>query len=248
VSCCFFAVPTHLEWTDIALRPLLTAVASSLIGINRGERGRPAGLRTMLLVGLAASISMIQVNLLLPIRGKASDSFVVMDLMRLPLGILSGMGFIGAGAILRKNDLVMGVTTAATLWFVTVLGLCFGGGQLLLGTAGLGLGLIILWLLKPVESWWKQERQAELTVVTKVPGPTEMDLTKTVLAAGYKVSSLSVVYEKGASSREVRCHVKWQSKAAAVQPPAFVTDLANQENTLKVAWQPGGVDAPEAKA
>jgi putative Mg2+ transporter-C (MgtC) family protein len=71
---------------------------------------------------------MLQVNLLLPMQGKTSSSFAVMDLMRLPLGILSGMGFIGAGAIVRKDSLVHGLTTAATLWFVTGLGLCFGGG------------------------------------------------------------------------------------------------------------------------
>ena len=73
--------------------------------------------------------------------GKTSSSFAVMDLMRLPLGILSGMGFIGAGAIVRKDSLVHGLTTAATLWFVTGLGLCFGGGQLALarfGRAGFG--------------------------------------------------------------------------------------------------------------
>jgi len=54
----------------------------------------------------------------------------VMDLMRLPLGILTGVGFIGGGAIFKKGDLVTGVTTAATLWMVTVIGLCLGGGQL----------------------------------------------------------------------------------------------------------------------
>ena len=57
-----------------------------------------------MLVALAAAISMIQVNLLLPTAGKPSNSFVVMDLMRLPLGVLSGMGFIGAGAIVRRNE------------------------------------------------------------------------------------------------------------------------------------------------
>lgn len=110
-----------------------------LIGLNRGERGHAAGLRTTTLVCLAASVAMIQMNLLLPVAGKKSDFFSVMDIMRLPLGILSGMGFIGAGAILRKGDTVSGVTTAATLWLVTVIGLCFGGGQLWLGAATTGL-------------------------------------------------------------------------------------------------------------
>src|SRR5258708_5241154 len=101
-----------LGWHEIALRLALTLVAGGLIGINRGERGRPAGLRTTLLVCLAASVAMIEANVLLATVGKASDSFVVLDPMRLPLGVLSGIGFIGGGAILRRDDLVLGVTTA----------------------------------------------------------------------------------------------------------------------------------------
>src|SRR5271156_4353417 len=117
------------SWQDIALRLFLTVVAGAVIGINRSEHGRPAGLRTTLLVCLAASIAMIQTNLLLAMSGKPSSSFVTLDLMRLPLGILSGMGFIGAGTILRRDNFIQGITTAATLWFVTIIGLCFGGGQ-----------------------------------------------------------------------------------------------------------------------
>jgi len=90
-----------------------------LVGFNREEHGRAAGLCTMILVCVAAAVSMIQVGLLLETRGRNPDSFVMLDLMRLPLGILSGMGFIGAGAILRRGSAVVGVTTAATLWFVT---------------------------------------------------------------------------------------------------------------------------------
>jgi putative Mg2+ transporter-C (MgtC) family protein len=126
-------MPVHISWLDIAIRLVLTIVAGGVIGLNRGVHGQAAGLRTTLLVCLAASISMIQVNLLLPMGGKTPGSFAVMDLMRLPLGILSGMGFIGGGAILRRGDIVRGVTTAATLWFTTVMGLCIGGGQIVLG-------------------------------------------------------------------------------------------------------------------
>ncbi len=100
-----------------------------MLGLNRTERGMTAGLRTTILVSLAAAVSMIQVNLLLVTLGKTSDSFSVLDLMRLPLGVLTGMGFIGGGAILKRGNRVSGVTTAATLWVATVLGLCFGGGQ-----------------------------------------------------------------------------------------------------------------------
>ena len=122
-----------LQWSDIALRLGLMVLVGVVIGFNRAEHGKAAGMRTTVLVGLAASVAMLQVNLLLPTSGRSSDSFVMNDLMRLPLGILTGVGFIGAGAILHRGNLVIGVTTAATLWLVTVIGLCIGGGQIVLG-------------------------------------------------------------------------------------------------------------------
>src|SRR5271170_4532625 len=137
-------MPLTLTWQEIALRLALSAVAGTLIGLDRGKRGRPAGLRTTLLVCLAAAVAMIQTNLLLATVGKATNSFVTIDVMRLPLGILTGMGFIGGGAILRREGFVLGVTTAATLWFVTVIALCFGGGQIGLGIASTAVGMLVL--------------------------------------------------------------------------------------------------------
>src|SRR3974390_842193 len=99
---------TTLPWTEILERLALTLVAGALIGLNRWERGRAAGVRTMVLLSLAASIAMIQANVLLGTTGKAANSFATMDVMRLPLGILSGMGFIGAGVILRRGQMVLG--------------------------------------------------------------------------------------------------------------------------------------------
>src|ERR1700683_2605054 len=134
-------MPIALSWSEIAIRLFCAAAASALMGINRSERGRPAGLRTSMLVCLAAGLAMIQVNLLLPLAGRSANSFVMNDLMRLPLGILTGVGFIGGGAVLRRGDITVGVTTAATLWVVTVIGLCVGGGQIFLGLAAAALAL-----------------------------------------------------------------------------------------------------------
>ena len=145
-------MPLTLQWDEIALRLVLTVIAGTLVGIDRSEHGQAAGLRTTILVCLAASVAMIQMNLLMPTAGKTPDSFASLDLMRLPLGILTGMGFIGGGAILRRGNMVQGVTTAATLWIVTVIGLCLGGGQLALGMTTLALALITLWVLKRLES------------------------------------------------------------------------------------------------
>jgi putative Mg2+ transporter-C (MgtC) family protein len=147
----------HIGWHEIALRLALTVISGLLIGYNRTEHGKAAGLRTTLLVCLAASIAMIQVNLLLPTAGRSPDSFVMNDLMRLPLGILTGVGFIGAGAIIRRDNIVVGVTTAATLWYATVIGLCFGGGQIEIGIAATAIGLLALWFLNWIELRLRRE-------------------------------------------------------------------------------------------
>jgi len=86
-------MPLYPGWSDIAVRLALPMLAGSIIGFNRGARGHAAGFQTTILVGLAASVAMIQTNIRLSMEGKTSGSFAVMDLMRLPLGILTGVGF-----------------------------------------------------------------------------------------------------------------------------------------------------------
>jgi putative Mg2+ transporter-C (MgtC) family protein len=122
---------------------------------------------------------MVQVNLLLPLAGRPASSFVMVDLMRLPLGILSGMGFISAGAIVRRDNFVVGITTAATMWFVTVIGLCFGGGQIALGIVSSAIGMIILEGLKPLELRTKQDRQGTLSIAVDPQDRAERYLRET---------------------------------------------------------------------
>jgi putative Mg2+ transporter-C (MgtC) family protein len=157
-------MPLSPTWQDICLRLALTMIAGAIIGFNRGARGHAAGFRTIILVGLAASVAMIQTNILLPLAGKTPESFSVIDPMRLPLGILTGVGFIGGGTILKRGDLVTGVTTAATLWVMTVIGLCLGGGQLALGVTTTALAVITLWVLKWVDLTIPREHRAMLVV------------------------------------------------------------------------------------
>src|ERR1700678_740287 len=178
-------MPLTLTWQEVAIRLTLSVVAGALIGLDRGERGRAAGLRTTLLVCLAAAVAMVQTNLLLATRGRSSDSFIMMDLMRLPLGILTGMGFIGGGAILRRDGFVLGVTTAATLWFVTVIGLCFGGGQISLGIAATALGMLVVSGLRWVDQRMTQEQHAILTMTTDRERPTQQEIYATVQRGGF---------------------------------------------------------------
>jgi putative Mg2+ transporter-C (MgtC) family protein len=187
-------MPVNLTLYDVALRLVLTLIAGILIGINRTERGRPAGLRTTLLVCLAASIS-IQTNLLMSTIGKTPESFGVLDLMRLPLGILTGMGFIGGGAILRRGDMVQGITTAATLWLTTVIGLCLGGGQIELGLTAGALTLLVLWGLKRFEQSLNQDLHAVLIVRATVGKITEDTIRIALAESGYRIGSWDVAYK-----------------------------------------------------
>jgi putative Mg2+ transporter-C (MgtC) family protein len=228
-------MPTTLGWKEVAIRLGFTVLAGLLIGFDRGEHGRPAGLRTTLLVCLAASVAMLQTNLLLITVGKTPDSFVVLDLMRLPLGILSGMGFIGAGAIIRRGNIVHGITTAATLWFVTVVGLCFGGGQIGLGLVALVLGLIVLWVLKWFEQLVRQDRRGALALRLEDAGLAESEIMKTIVSAGYRAAPISTAYE--GQVRNLQYEVKWRARRTDSQPPAFVGQLARRPGVLKLEWQ-----------
>ncbi len=231
---------TDIDWQRIALRLLLTVLAAALIGFERETNSRPAGLRTTLLVALAACISMLQVNLLLGVHGKASDSYVVMDLMRLPLGILSGMGFIGAGAILRRDNVVSGVTTAATLWFVTVMGLCFGGGQIALGITSALLGLVILRGLRWFERRWLHDQSATLSLMIGPVGPADEEITSLLTEKGCWMVNLSCSYSKLDGRRKLSCEVHWRGSYLEQRLPSFLKELARREDVLEVAWDRAG--------
>jgi putative Mg2+ transporter-C (MgtC) family protein len=227
-----------LSWSEICIRILCAIVVAGLMGLNRSEHGHAAGLRTSILVCLAACVAMIQVNWLLPLAGRSPDSFVMNDLMRLPLGILSGMGFIGAGAIVRRDDLVVGITTAASLWFLTVIGLCFGGGQIGLGFAGGGVGILLLIGLKGVEHRMRQDRQAVLRIVTGGSGPGEEEIRTLLQHSGFQVSSCAFATTHAGESREWNCVVRWQGKPQESTVPEVVRSLITRDGVIRIAWTP----------
>ena len=233
-------MPVEITWQTIALRILLTLVTGTLLGTNRSKHGHPAGLRTTLLVTLAASISMIQMNLLLPTNGKPHDSYAVMDLMRLPLGILTGVGFIGAGAIVRKGDMVTGVTTAATMWFSTVVGLCLGGGQLILGSTAVVLGYLVLSTLRWAETKLDEQQRATLTLTLAEDGISEKALRDLLEAAQVHVRTVSVAYLLSEHQKRFDCEVRWRSNKEASQNPAVLHELTHLPGLLDLAWKPVG--------
>lgn len=225
-------MPLYPSWWDIALRLGFTLLAGALLGANREARGQAAGLRTTMLVGLAAAVAAIQMNLLLPVAGKTGASFSVMDVARLPLGILSGIGFIGAGAILRRGELVVGVTTAATLWTITVIGLCFGGGQIALGVLATVLAAAILWWLKALDRRFTRVHRARLRM-TVAPGTDITAFSRELLPGPYRCSLADVTDEQ---ARILLIYdVKWH-QAHGETPLALIAELRARPGVGSVSW------------
>jgi putative Mg2+ transporter-C (MgtC) family protein len=229
-------MPIEIHWPAIALRLLLTLAAGGLLGIERSKTGHPAGLRTTLLVTLAASVAMIQMNLLIPTNGKPSNSYAVMDLMRLPLGILTGVGFIGAGAIVRKNELVLGLTTAANLWFATVVGLCMGGGQLILGSVSSLIGFGVLSGFRHLERNIERYQLAELKITIQGDRVSPQKIRDKLRAADFRVKSFSVSSCKTECRREFRCELRWPSRPQNEALPPLIAELENLPDVIAVEW------------
>lgn len=118
----------------------LAALAGAAIGFNRELQQKPAGLRTHALVSLASALAtMIGLSLTLSVNDPSSTGRIIQ-------GVIAGVGFIGAGVIMVREDEkeAYGLTTAATIWVVSILGVAAGGGQWRTALIAVGLALIIL--------------------------------------------------------------------------------------------------------
>jgi putative Mg2+ transporter-C (MgtC) family protein len=227
----------NLTWWEIALRLALTLVAAILIGYNRSQHGKAAGISTSVLVCLAASVAMIQVNLLLPTAGRPASSFVMNDLMRLPLGILTGVGFIGAGAILRRESLVIGVTTAATLWMLTVIGLCLGGGQIVLGLVATLLCLFALWTLKALENHLQREYRARLTLQLDSQGPDDEEVRQWLIQRGLVIARSRIRLRRNNDRRDLVFEVRYLRRTSQTEMPSAVKELAGRTGIVSLEWR-----------
>ena len=217
----------HLHPTafDIAVRLVLTLIACILVGLNRESASHSAGLRTTVLVGLAASIAMSQASILLGLTGKTPDMFTTMDVMRLPLGILTGVGFIGGGVILKRGNLVSGVTTAATIWAASVIGICFGGGQLLLGCAGTILIVLTLSVLRWVDVRISRDQRAQLIVEAAAEGPPFPDMGEILHGSGVHARFLGFSHIAQSERTLLTFDLHWRQREIEETPLDFLKNL-----------------------
>jgi putative Mg2+ transporter-C (MgtC) family protein len=114
---------------EFLARILLALVLGGLIGVERQAHGRAAGLRTMILVCLgSASIIVAFQKLYLTMQPDAAE-VIRMDPARAAAGIITGIGFLGAGTILKSQEFILGLTTAASIWVVAAIGIALGLGE-----------------------------------------------------------------------------------------------------------------------
>jgi putative Mg2+ transporter-C (MgtC) family protein len=145
---------SQMSWSGEALvRLALAALLGSMIGLEREVRGRQAGFRTNLLVCLgSAMVMLVSIRLTVHPWEPLGDYIISVDPGRIAYGVMTGIGFLGAGAILKQQETVRGLTTAAGLWCVAAIGLAVGYGLYTLGVSGAVLVLLALWLLQWVEN------------------------------------------------------------------------------------------------
>jgi putative Mg2+ transporter-C (MgtC) family protein len=134
------------------LRLLLALIFGGLIGLERSAHGRSAGLRTNILVCLGSCVLMIGFDkLFLAMDLSSAASFIRMDPARAAAGVITGIGFLGAGTIIRHKNAVVGLTTAASIWVVAAIGIILGLGEYGLSILVTVLVLLTLFLLDRIK-------------------------------------------------------------------------------------------------
>jgi len=134
-----------MDIVNISLKLFLAVVLGGIIGLERETSRKPAGLRTNVLICVSSAMMMILAGLF---GGQAASG---QEAMRIAAGVITGVGFLGAGAIIQSGGLVHGLTTASVIWAVAGLGLVIGAGYYLIAAIFTVIVVLVLILLRKIE-------------------------------------------------------------------------------------------------
>ncbi|MEO8208265.1 MAG: MgtC/SapB family protein, partial [Chloroflexota bacterium] len=146
---------------DLALRLVIAAALGAAVGAEREIHGHPAGIRTHMLVALGSALFTV-----MSIHGFVTDGAATgsIDPTRIAAQIVSGIGFLGAGAILKDGVVIRGLTTAASLWATSAVGLAAGAGEHILAGVGAAIILTSLWPINALAERLRGSHLPELQV------------------------------------------------------------------------------------
>ena len=184
------------ETLEVCIKFALALLLSGLLGLERERKGRAAGLRTHVVVCLGATLAMI-VSDLLAAEWTAKGAPIWLDRGRIAAGIVTGIGFIGAGTIINVGSVHRGLTTAAMLWFVAVLGIAIGVGFYRVAVLGTFFALFTVLALERVSESLPAQVQFVLSIRLAGTAQRIADIEHFIEAQGYRVvaSRLRVTVE-----------------------------------------------------
>jgi putative Mg2+ transporter-C (MgtC) family protein len=225
----------ELSWLEILLRVALAALLGGAIGFERELRDREAGLRTHMLVAVGAALFTLVSAYAWTDWRFSNASGVVFDPTRIAAQVVTGIGFLGAGAIIRQGLSVRGLTTAATLWVVAAIGMATGAGFYTAAVITTVLVLLSLYPLR-VAAFRISERlrpEEGRLAVELASGATNVSVLEAVEAAGAQVRSLE--FEEEGDVRRVDMRVRIQSGRSAAE----LLDALTRTHQVKGArWNP----------
>ena len=216
---------SSLHWYEAMLRLALAGVLGGMIGLERELREREAGLRTHLLVAVGAA--------LFTIVGAYGFGGIRIDPTRIAAQVVTGIGFLGAGAIIRQGFSIRGLTTAATLWVVAAVGLAAGAGYYSAAVISTGLVLLALWPLRIVAyRILIRFRPEDGRLLVELPaGVSPGKVIDELVGAGARISSIGVAQEGDRRRLELDLVLP-----QTVTPPHVVALVADVPDVADVRW------------
>jgi putative Mg2+ transporter-C (MgtC) family protein len=184
------------------LRLGLAALAGGLVGIDREARGREAGFRTNILVCFGSALVMLVSIRFALVPWNAPEGINLnIDPARIAYGVMTGVGFLGAGSIVHNRGTVRGLTTAAALWCVAAVGLAFGFGMYLLSIIATVMVFVVLWLFDYFEDAVPRLRQRTITLRTHYHPGCVAESIQRMKEANVKV--LDASFERGGDLSQI---------------------------------------------
>ncbi|HEY7706871.1 MAG TPA: MgtC/SapB family protein [Gaiellaceae bacterium] len=225
----------ELSWLEIALRIGLAAGLGGAIGLERELREREAGLRTHLLVSVGAALFTLVSAYAWTDWAFSTQEGLVFDPTRIAAQVVTGIGFLGAGAIIRQGLSIRGLTTAATLWVVAAIGMAVGVGYYEAAVLTTAIVLLSLWPLRIVAYRASVRfRPEEGRLAVDLPaGASATSVLDAVEAAGANVSSLQ--FEEEGDRRRIDLRVRL---AAGRTGAELIDALTHAEDVRGARWNP----------
>jgi putative Mg2+ transporter-C (MgtC) family protein len=220
----------ELSWLDIALRLVVAAGLGGAVGLERQLRERGAGLRTHMLVGVGSALfTMVSAYAWTDWRFSTAEG-LVFDPTRIAAQIVSGIGFLGAGAIIRQGFSIRGLTTAATLWVVAAIGMASGVGYYAGAVATTAIVLVALGPLGVLSRRLMPRAERARLLVTLPRGATAGAVLDALDRAGARVRSLE--FEDEGDTRRVVAEVALEPASST----AVITTLMEKDEVLGAEW------------